>query len=388
MGNLLVADMGHLIMRMAIADRNNILHDLLVKYDITQQWNATLQSFPYDLSHGFNLAMTVHVEHTTIYFLRYHILDSDAFFKSTHFKALYSFLELNFQKEKGTRNDNDISKSVFNDFPYEAIYSHKLEFKSPTLQGIISKIDITAENYYLNSTGGYNDHYLKYLSEVLKIPIKKNHMFSDMIVTALDYLNYHTGECFFKAEKETESKNCLTEVHKSIQATPIAPVFYSVKSLYPYILVVIRSGMTIHRVNSVNKIAKIGSSAIGGSTFVGLMRMLTKFTDPEQAIHQSISGNNMKIDLSVGDIYGYGIEISGLKSEVIASSFAKASKLSSEERKKLEDKDVCMSICSMVMINMIQIAYLYAKLEGISEIVIVGTKFMSIELAQRIEVEE
>jgi hypothetical protein len=50
------------------------------------------------------------------------------------------------------------------------------------------------------STGGYNDHFLKFISHVLNTQIVKCHDFLHFVIIAIDYLNKYTNDCFFKLD--------------------------------------------------------------------------------------------------------------------------------------------------------------------------------------------
>ncbi|MES1922607.1 hypothetical protein MHBO_004125, partial [Bonamia ostreae] len=56
---------------------------------------------------------------------------------------------------------------------------------------------------------------------------------------------------------------------------------YDMKNVYPYILVNIGSGVSIIRVISRDSFERVSGSFVGGGTFYGLCRLLTKITDFE-----------------------------------------------------------------------------------------------------------
>jgi type II pantothenate kinase len=61
-------------------------------------------------------------------------------------------------------------------------------------------------------------------------------------------------------------------------------VTVDLQELYPYILVNIRSGLSVYRVDDPHEFNVVSSSSIGGATFWGLMRLMTRFTNPTEAL--------------------------------------------------------------------------------------------------------
>lgn len=68
----------------------------------------------------------------------------------------------------------------------------------------------------------------------------------------------------------------------------------------------------------------MSGSSLGGGTFWGLCRLLTGANDFDEILELSATGDNSKIDMLVGDIYG-GLDYAkiGLSASTIASSFGK-----------------------------------------------------------------
>lgn len=63
------------------------------------------------------------------------------------------------------------------------------------------------------STGGYNDHFLTFVSHVFNTQVVKcRGDYINFVVKALDYLNKHTNDCFFVTHGDSKDK--LSEVGK------------------------------------------------------------------------------------------------------------------------------------------------------------------------------
>ena len=96
------------------------------------------------------------------------------------------------------------------------------------------------------------------------------------------------------------------------------------KDIYPYLLVNIGSGVSMIKVEGEGKFQRVNGSTLGGGTFLGLAKLLTKLDSFDEILELSERGDYRKVDLLVGDIYG-GRDYSniGLNSDVVASAFGK-----------------------------------------------------------------
>lgn len=138
--------------------------------------------------------------------------------------------------------------------------------------------------------------------------------------------------------------------------------------LYPYLLVNIGSGVSMIKVDGENQFERVSGTSIGGGTFLGLGKLLTKCKSFDELLKLSHQGNHRAIDMLVGDIFG-GLDYSkiGLTSTAIASSFGKAV----FENKELADykpEDVSRSLLRMISNNIGQISYLNALRFGLKRI--------------------
>jgi pantothenate kinase len=132
-------------------------------------------------------------------------------------------------------------------------------------------------------------------------------------MTAIDYLNNATNDCFFSLDRKSDNiinhRGKLNRSQKPIQQ------FFSLKEdLYPYLLVNLRSGASFTKVSSKTSSERIAGSSIGSNVFLGILRLLNKFNDPTEAIYGAINGDSNNIDMSVGDIYGGSYDSLGLPS--------------------------------------------------------------------------
>ncbi|XP_066370799.1 pantothenate kinase 1-like isoform X3 [Miscanthus floridulus] len=75
-------------------------------------------------------------------------------------------------------------------------------------------------------------------------------------------------------------------------------------NIFPYLLVNIGSGVSMIEVIGKGKFERIIGSHLGGGTILGLARLLTGCSSYEEFLELSQRGNNLSVDLTVGDIYG------------------------------------------------------------------------------------
>ncbi|CAI0547252.1 unnamed protein product [Linum tenue] len=138
--------------------------------------------------------------------------------------------------------------------------------------------------------------------------------------------------------------------------------------LFPYLLVNIGSGVSMIKVDGDGKFQRVSGTNVGGGTYWGLGKLLTKCKSFDELLELSQRGDNRTIDMLVGDIYG-GTDYNkiGLSASTIASSFGKAI----SEQKELEDyspEDISLSLLRMISYNIGQISYLNALRFGLKRI--------------------
>eukprot|EP00112_Aurelia_sp_Birch-Aquarium-sp1_P015547 Seg3456.1 transcript_id=Seg3456.1/GoldUCD/mRNA.D3Y31 product="Pantothenate kinase 4" protein_id=Seg3456.1/GoldUCD/D3Y31 len=142
------------------------------------------------------------------------------------------------------------------------------------------------------------------------------------------------------------------------------------RSLYPYLLVNIGSGVSILKVDSENQYERIGGTSTGGGTFWGLGSILTDAKGFDELLALATNGQHKNVDMLVKDIYGGDYSLLGLPGDVPASSFGKAARSSKEDMKgqKFEPSDVVKSLLHMICNDVGQISSLYAQLHGLKRI--------------------
>lgn len=144
--------------------------------------------------------------------------------------------------------------------------------------------------------------------------------------------------------------------------------------LFPYLLVSIGSGVSIIKVDGVGQWERVSGTNLGGGTFVGLGRLLTGCSTFDELLELSLQGDNTKVDMLVGDIYGTDYSHIGLSSTTIASSFGKISgKTGADANSDSPSRaDIALSLVRMISYNIGHIAYLNAMQYGLKRILFGG----------------
>ncbi|CAE8711371.1 unnamed protein product, partial [Polarella glacialis] len=122
--------------------------------------------------------------------------------------------------------------------------------------------------------------------------------------------------------------------------------------LFPCIIVNIGSGVSILRVDAGAKgepktFTRLGGTATGGATFLGLSKLLTSAKTFSEALELARRGDAAKVNKLVSDIYGHdGCENLGLPANMTAAHFGKL--VRNEAREGCNEADVAAALLIMV----------------------------------------
>ncbi|KDO69623.1 hypothetical protein CISIN_1g042742mg [Citrus sinensis] len=125
--------------------------------------------------------------------------------------------------------------------------------------------------------------------------------------------------------------------------------------LFPYLLVNIGSGVSMIKVDGDGKFERVSGTNVGGGTYWGLGRLLTKCKSFDELLELSQRGDNRDH------------RHIGLSASTIASSFGKTI----SDKKELADyrpEDISLSLLRMISYNIGQISYLNALRFGLKRI--------------------
>jgi len=153
------------------------------------------------------------------------------------------------------------------------------------------------------------------------------------------------------------------------------------------------------KVSGPRKFERVGGTSLGGGTLWGILSMLTGARTFDEMLANAERGDNAKVDMLVGDIYGTDYGKIGLKSSTIASSFGKVFRMKREAEREAEDsgglsngdissqspsedkggasafgaEDVSRSLLYAISNNIGQIAYLQSEKHNLSTIYFGGS---------------
>lgn len=91
------------------------------------------------------------------------------------------------------------------------------------------------------------------------------------------------------------------------------------------------------KVSGPREYQRVGGTSLGGGTLWGLLSLLTGARTFDDMLGMAERGDNSKVDMLVGDIYGTDYSKIGLKSSTIASSFGKVFRMKREAEREAED---------------------------------------------------
>ncbi|PFH57967.1 hypothetical protein XA68_14328 [Ophiocordyceps unilateralis] len=170
--------------------------------------------------------------------------------------------------------------------------------------------------------------------------------------------------------------------------------------IYPYLLVNIGSGVSFLKVTGQRSYERVGGTSLGGGTLWGLLSLLTGARTFGDMLDLAGRGDNAKVDMLVGDIYGTDYGKIGLKSTAIASSFGKVFRLKSAAEASAADVgdsstsntghsstpdvdnsptpdfgdgDISRSLLYAISNNIGHIAYLQSQIHNLSDIYFGGS---------------
>ena len=87
--------------------------------------------------------------------------------------------------------------------------------------------------------------------------------------------------------------------HPSSQSLRISPDPAADSDLFPYLLVNIGSGVSLLKVDSETSSQRVSGSRLGGGTFWGLCRLLTRVKNFDEMLELSMRGDNSKARFSL-----------------------------------------------------------------------------------------
>lgn len=239
---------------------------------------------------------------------------------------------------------------------FDSVETEKLDAFLEILKPLVSNngTEITA-------TGGGAYKYSDRMNAELKVCCHRADEIECLIVGAT-FLMTKIPQEVFKWEGDHNGEDPMVAMSSTVNG----------EHTYPYMLVNIGSGVSFIKVDAPDQFERIGGTAVGGGTLWGLLALLTPAKNFDEMLQMANQGDNKKVDMLVGDIYGSGYPRMGLSATTTASFFAKAFKKEGG-RQDFEAADISRSLVVAISYNIAQLAYLHARYYNIERIFFAGS---------------
>lgn len=142
---------------------------------------------------------------------------------------------------------------------------------------------------------------------------------------------------------------------------------------YPFLAVNIGSGVSIIRFAApTGQFERVGGTSLGGSTFLGLCRKLVGVDDFEKLIEMAERCSNTEgIDLLFKDYFA-DAKVNKEKEMYVCISLANIARMSPEDVSKINKDELARSLLQLIAFNIAQVAFLYARLYGVTRCLFTG----------------
>ncbi|KAF5179618.1 Pantothenate kinase [Thalictrum thalictroides] len=165
------------------------------------------------------------------------------------------------------------------------IYSKRLHRGGIDPHGWSSEPQVN-ENAIIKATGGGAYKFADKFKERLGVSIEKEDEMNCLVAGANFLLKTIRHEAFTHMEGQKK----FVQIDQN--------------DLFPYLLVNIGSGVSMIKVDGDGKHERVSGTNVGGGTYWGLGRLLTKCKSFDELLELSQRGDNKAVDMLVGDIYG------------------------------------------------------------------------------------
>jgi type II pantothenate kinase len=180
---------------------------------------------------------------------------------------------------------------------------HFCSFQTSRMEKIVETIRNRFFHRYIRTiscTGGGAYKFSRLFEDTLGIFIQKADEM-DALIQGLNFvLRYAKNECYTFKNVSLDAQG-LGEATKKLMPMPT-----NHHEIYPFLLVNIGSGVSILKVTSETQYERVSGTSLGGGTFWGLCRTLSKFRSFEEAMDASVEGNSSSVDMTVSLELIYG----------------------------------------------------------------------------------
>lgn len=260
---------------------------------------------------------------------------------------------------------------------------HFLRFETRQMETAmqnLSKSGVTDNIKSLGCTGGGAHKYEKVFNDMLDIKVHKMDELLCLVRGMQFVLNYSEGECYtfrYDADSYVKIGDDLWKRDAKDYVRKVQIAKSPSTTQYPYMIVNIGSGVSILKVTSASHFERVSGTSIGGGTYWGLCRLLTKCKTFEEVLDLAETGDASEVDMLVKDIYGGGYDAMNLKGSMVASSFGKLVMKDSinpdaSSEGGIKPEDLAIALLMMITNNIGQVSYLNAQLHSCNRIYFIG----------------
>jgi len=282
--------------------------------------------------------------------------------------AYYSILPIKkivYDSQSTQEHQNNVEEEGSKDAVYEVIEGARLHFIKFETKHIVATLDYIQKSLLgaqtkmldmdLKVTGGGAYKYQELIEQKFGLKIVKEDEMS-CLIRGCNFLLRNISDEAFTYHKKDENVPYTFQTVSNPQ------------DMFPYLLVMVGSGVSILKVDSEDKFSRVGGTATGGGTFWGLGKLLTGAKDFDELLSLAELGDHRKVDMLVKDIYGTDYSLMGLPADLIASSFGKAINLNPGQERPFTEADLARSLLYTISNDIGQIACLYAMLHNVKRI--------------------
>jgi len=200
---------------------------------------------------------------------------------------------------------------------------HFIRFETSRTEGAIRLIKLSGafkqgSVHVVRATGGGALKYKNLFMDQLQVKLEPE----DELETVVRGIVFTLMECpttCYTLEAEADSpdsgpKSSMTKIPRPLK----------LDELFPLLVVNIGSGVSIIKVESPSSMRRVSGTAVGGGTYFGLCKLLTRCETFDEAMDMAERGDSRRVNMLVSDIYGGGYDKVGLPGTLTASFFGKA----------------------------------------------------------------
>lgn len=189
---------------------------------------------------------------------------------------------------------------------------HFIRFESSRTLGALKLFKGLHDNIsVVRATGGGAIKYRNQVKDELDIDLSSSDEFQSLVLgLTFVLLELNETECYTYldyskcSQAELEGSSNRIRQRSGSEDVDCVRVSRPITRLFPFLIVNIGSGVSILKVNGPRDFERVSGTALGGSTFLGLCKLITHCKDFKSAMEMAEKGEDRNINLLVEDIYG------------------------------------------------------------------------------------